>query len=94
MDMHDQVLSDLTHLARQCSFMRKNIEEPEKIKSHLDRSEVALEEVSMAIRTIIDDLHPAALDLLGLEVSVRDYLGKQTDRTGPAEVQIDNQFLY
>ena len=74
MDMHDQVLSDLTHLARQCSSMRESLGEPAKIRAHLDRSEGTLDEIATAIRAIIDDLHPAALDILGLEVSLRDYL--------------------
>ncbi len=74
MDMHDQVLSDLTHLARQCSSMRESLEEPEKIRAHLDRSQGSLDDIAAAIRAIIDDLHPAALDILGLEMSLRDYL--------------------
>ena len=42
--------------------------------AHLDNSELTLEEITQTIRAIIDDLHPTALDMLGLEDSLRDYL--------------------
>jgi len=76
MDMHDQVLSDLANLSRQCATMLSNVNDPKVIKSHLLTSEGALENVSNSIRTIIDDLHPQSLDILGLEDSLSAYIDK------------------
>ncbi len=76
MDMHDQVLSDLTFLSRQCDHMKQSVQDPQAIKNHLEASEGALETVSNSIRSIIDDLHPQALEILGLEDSLKAYLDK------------------
>jgi len=76
MDMHDQVLSDLTYLSRQCDHMRASVEDPPAMLSHLESSEKALENVSDSIRAIIDDLHPQTLEILGLEASLKTYLDK------------------
>lgn len=65
MDLHDQILSALTALARQ-------IEKREALPQLL----ATLEETGHDIRRIIDDLHPATLDVLGLEEALRSHLQK------------------
>ncbi len=47
MDMHDQVLSDLSYLSRQCGFMQQSVHQPEKMHGHLTDSANALETVGI-----------------------------------------------
>jgi two-component system sensor histidine kinase UhpB len=73
-DMHDQVLSDLSSLSKQCELMLNNVQNPERMHCHLADSSNILENVESSIRTIIDDLHPQSLELLGLKESLRAYI--------------------
>ena len=44
------------------------------MRSHLEASEGALENVSNSIRAIIDDIHPQSLEILGLRNSLSAYI--------------------
>jgi len=78
MDIHDQTLSDLTHLSRRLHALRADtsLDAAQRIKQ-IESLDAELEEVANNIRRIIDDLHPQTLDLLGLEKALRAYLEKR-----------------
>lgn len=90
MDIHDQALADLTGLTRGLRSLRDDTSQSsEERQRRIDALESELEEVANNIRSIIDDLHPQALDLLGLEKALRSYAEKHL--TGPA---MPNHFLH
>ncbi len=75
MDMHDQVLSELSHITRdtnQLASLPNCKNNPVKI-SQLQKN---LGGVTNSIRSIINDLHPHILDNLGLELALHDCLQK------------------
>lgn len=77
MDIHDQVLADLTHLSRDLKAAR------ESNSPHILQSlEKGLDEIKSGIRAIMDDLHPQTLDMLGLEVALRSYIERKLARPG------------
>lgn len=81
MDMHDGVLADLTALSR--SFDHASPGGTILPRSaDLGRN---IAEIAESIRRIIDDLHPQALDILGLEAALRSYLDRHgSGPSGPA----------
>lgn len=84
MDMHDQVLSDLTYLSRQCNKMQESVDNANTMHLHLNASKKALENVSDSIRAIIDDIHPQTLEILGLKNSLFAYIDSNfTNASGP-----------
>lgn len=81
MDMHDGVLADLTALTRTLARTDSAAEQTMAIADL--RSNIA--DVAESIRRIIDDLHPQALDILGLEAALRSYLERHGGSSaGPA----------
>lgn len=75
MDIHDQTLSDLTNLSRNLQNLPLNNAVPnEEQAARIRRLSDEVEEIANNIRNIIDDLHPQALDLLGLEKALRSHL--------------------
>lgn len=76
MDIHDQTLSDLTDLSRKLAQLRN---EPDAARraQRVQSLQDELEEIANNMRRIIDDLHPQALDLLGLEKALRAHLDKR-----------------
>lgn len=72
MDLHDQALADLTAVSRV-------LEAAEKLPAAEQAGQLAslrgdVENISTGIRSIIDDLHPQTLDILGLEAATRSFL--------------------
>jgi len=77
MDLHDQVLTDISHLRRDC----RNRCEPNNSKisvSHIDQN---LEHITNTIRHIIDDLHPQSIEILGLAETICSYCKKHFQQT-------------
>lgn len=72
MDMHDQVLSELSHISREADQLKINPNSEKNITLLTNN----LKEVTSSIRSIINDLHPHILDNLGLESALRDCLQK------------------
>ncbi len=70
MDMHDQVLSELSHIARGTN----QLSDSPKSQQNIIALQKNLGKLSNNIRSIINDLHPHFLDNLGLEAAIRDCL--------------------
>lgn len=80
MDMHDGVLADLTALSRTLD-RASSTEEQATAMADLCGN---ITGVAESIRRIIDDLHPQALDILGLEAALRSYLDRHgSSSAGP-----------
>lgn len=88
MDMHDQVLSELSHITRETNQLSDDAKATENV-SALQKN---LGQVSNNIRAIINDLHPHFLDNLGLEAAIRDCLQQHlSDNTSPEwHLEIDD----
>lgn len=78
MDLHDLILSDLTHLSRDISVVAHD---PSSLPM-LQNVQEDMEEVMESIRAIMDELHPQTLDMLGLEAALRSYLERKLARPG------------
>ncbi len=76
MDMHDQALSDLTHLARDLQALGASAGLTPEQRQRIGGIHRELEEAANSIRRIIDDLHPQTLDMLGLDKALRSYMEK------------------
>lgn len=76
MDMHDQVLSNLTTLTRQVDSLRLKQLPPDELSREYERLLSNIDETGNDIRRILDDLHPRTLDHLGLEAAIRSFLEK------------------
>jgi signal transduction histidine kinase len=74
MDMHDQTLSDLTHINRALGEIR---DVPGETRQQLDALQNDMEDLGNNIRALIDDLHPQALDMLGLGEAIEAWLAKR-----------------
>jgi signal transduction histidine kinase len=75
MDIHDQTLADLSALKRKLEHMREEVpgnEDAAKI-------EVDLQRAMANLRTVMDNLHPQTLDILGLPAAIESLLGKTCD---------------
>jgi len=71
MDLHDQVLSDISHVQRECRQLADDTTATyDKKTSNIERE---LNKVTNTIRHVIDDLHPHSLNLLGFTDTVRAY---------------------
>lgn len=88
MDLHDQVLSDISHIQRECRQISSNIKYDQKSKKskHLDHD---LYNVTKTIRHIIDDLHPHSLNLLGFSETVRAYCSTHMHNHLNIEAKVD-----
>lgn len=78
MDLHDQILADLTHLSRDIKTAEKELNAPlllQDIRKNMS-------DVMGSIRAIMDELHPQTLDLLGLDAAIRSYLDRRLVRPG------------
>lgn len=67
MDLHDQILADITHLSRKVSAT-------EIVDSKNINAQLLL--ITRSIRNVIEDLHPNSLDLLGIEATLQNYVKK------------------
>jgi len=78
MDLHDQILSELTGLSRELGALRKNpLATKRERESCLLKLESAINETLDNVRKVMDDLHPQTLDMLGLEAALRSHLEKR-----------------
>lgn len=68
MDMHDQVLAELTSVTRQLDSLQQHATAP--LQAQLQTSREELQRTIQTIREVIDDLHPHMLDMLGLSAAV------------------------
>ncbi|WP_181701620.1 GAF domain-containing sensor histidine kinase [Chthonobacter albigriseus] len=86
MDLHDQVLADLTRLLHGVSRLR---EEPALTGAQLDPIAADLRASMQEIRRIIDDARPNVLQLFGFEHAVEDLLDRAA-RSGSFVTRLEN----
>jgi signal transduction histidine kinase len=85
MELHDQVLSDISHLRRDCRKLNQegklqkvteNSAEPNSIEVSGNNIDAELEQITNTFRHIIDDLHPQSIELVGVAETIRAYCKK------------------
>ncbi len=91
MELHDQVLSDISHLRRNCRKLNQSQklhqgDKSQKVVGHNIESndtgatnndiDAELEQITNTIRHIIDDLHPQSIELVGVAETIRSYCKK------------------
>ena len=76
MDLHDQVLSDISHIRRDCRNFFGKEKTWQASENQSVRLQDELEQVTNSIRNIIDDLHPHSITLLGLVETIRSFCNK------------------
>lgn len=91
MDLHDQVLAELSQAVRDARELGEQsqyapLERPE-IGDRVSALQQDLDRLTASIRATLEDLHPQALDIVGLEAVVRDFLERHC--TPPPEWQLD-----
>lgn len=84
MDMHDGVLADLTTLSRTLDRA-----ESEQAKPPIAELRANVTELAESIRRVIDDLHPQALEILGLEAALRSFLTRHNSGTGQPDYHFE-----
>ena len=77
MDMHDQTLSELTHIARELHALDRE-DTGENRRARLAQLQGAIHETIRNLRAIMDDLYPQTLDTLGLAAALRSHLERQS----------------
>lgn len=73
MDIHDQFLSEVTQL-------RRSIDKSQPIENHerqLSAIDNTLERLNTDLRSLINDLFPHSLEMLGLDASLRDFINRK-----------------
>ena len=78
MDMHDQTLSELTHIARELHALDRD-DTGENRRARLAQLQGAVHDTIRNLRAIMDDLYPQTLDTLGLAAALRSHLERQSD---------------
>lgn len=78
MDIHDQILSELTAIRRKLAGLPAGTE---TLGHELDATIIN-------IRAVMDNLHPQTLDILGLEAAIRSHLEKQSANEGMPQYHI------
>ncbi len=73
MDIHDQFLSEISHLRREIEQSRGQLSQDRQLL-HIDRT---LERLNTELRSLINDLFPHSLEMLGLEASLREYVERK-----------------
>ena len=85
MELHDQVLSDISHLRRDCRKLnvdrklnrdQKSNQSNKLQETTEDSIDTELEQITNTIRHIIDDLHPQSIELVGVAETIRAYCRK------------------
>lgn len=76
MDMHDQTLSELTHIARELHALDRTDAETDR-QTRLVQLQGAIHETIRNLRAIMDDLYPQTLDTLGLAAALRSHFERQ-----------------
>lgn len=69
MDMHDQVLAELTSVTRQLDNLQQQVT-TSQLQSQIGQAREDLLRSIQTIRDVIDDLHPHVLDMLGLSAAI------------------------
>ena len=80
MDLHDQVLSDISHIRRDCQQMVADKRKDGGVINSAEGMDGELEKITNSIRLIIDDLHPQSIELLGLGETIRSYYKKHFEQ--------------
>lgn len=82
-DLHDQTLADLSAVQRDLEVLHcgKCFEETHRLQEDLRRAMTNLREV-------MEDLHPQALDILGLGAAIESFLERAMTRPGLPEFQL------
>lgn len=88
MDLHDQVLSDISHMRRGCQTMTGRRGAVDSVENPLVSMDSELEQIANSIRHIIDDLHPQSIELLGLGETLRSYCRKYSEQQQGMEVRL------
>ena len=73
MDIHDQFLSEITQLRREID-QSHNSDNPQRQLRNIDNT---LERLNTDLRSLINDLFPHSLEILGLEASINDYISRK-----------------
>ena len=81
MDLHDEVLAELTATSRALEALMATPDG--RGRPELQTAASSLQQTIQRIRSIMDDLHPQTLDLLGLEAALRSYIGRRQGHDGP-----------
>ncbi|MEJ2141690.1 MAG: ATP-binding protein [Gammaproteobacteria bacterium] len=77
MDIHDQFLSDVANIARRLDDISQSKDLSDGDKKEINRTRTELAELTTHLRGIIDDVHPSALSILGLEAALRSFLQRK-----------------
>ncbi len=88
MDMHDQVLSELSHVSRETLRLKAKVDTDHDIQP-VDNIHKGLNQITHNIRSIINDLHPHFLDIVGLDESIRDCLSSHLNESDSPVWSID-----
>ena len=98
MDLHDQVLADISHIRRECTTFCGKLNHIDA--NTLSRSEAeinnktlemqcSLEDVTNDIRDIIEDLHPQSINILGLGETVRSWCNTINQQTSELTIRFN-----
>lgn len=82
MDMHDGVLVDLTAINRNLDNLGQAPRADSKEQEMIEQLRSEVDQVINNLRCTIDDLHPQALEILGLEAALRSFLTRHSDLKG------------
>lgn len=85
MDIHDQFLSEITQLRREIN----QINPENNSQQQLQMIDSTLERLNTDLRSLINDLFPHSLEMLGLEASLRDYITRKTSSSHNIDYYID-----
>ena len=77
MDIHDQFLSDVANITRSLDDIEQSEDMTETDRTELQQIQNNLRDLTTNLRTIIDDLHPSSLNMLGLEAALRSFLQRK-----------------
>lgn len=88
MDLHDTVLSDVSHMRRECKKVYATHSIDKTIKEYSKSFDEELENITNSIRDIIDDLHPQSINLLGLPETIRSYCDRHRNNEPGLRINI------
>jgi len=93
MDIHDQFLSEITQLRRDINTSKIKGKSEQNLERELKTIDSTLERLNIDLRSLINDLFPHSLEMLGLEASIRDYIKRNVSLLQSIEfyIQIDEK---
>jgi len=78
LDIHDQFLAEITQLRRELNYSKTDTTSIDaNPKAKLAKIDTTLEKLNIDLRSLINDLFPHSLEMLGLEASINDYIRKK-----------------